>query len=309
MRHPLSSPIPTTVAGCCRDGFFYLMAKPNTAKLINGKKLAGAILLELKTNVANLATPPGLAAILVGEDPASHRYVQNKKRACSRVGIELHEYLCGKKCYPDITQAGLLELVAWLNRDREVDGIIVQLPLPAKFDTGAVINAIDPKKDVDGFHPKNRTQPQNGPRTITPPLIAAIRLALQYTGENLAGKQAVVVAKNPVFFESLLGALTQQGLVVSQIKPDDPGLAAKTRDADILVTIAGKKKLIKKSMVKPHAIVIDAGTTMVGKDRFVGDVEPAVAEVADWLTPVPGGIGPLTVAMLLKNTCDLHGKE
>ena len=282
------------------------MPKQKTAQLIEGKKLADAILLELKVKVANLATPPGLAAILVGEDSASHRYVQNKKRACGRVGIEFHEYLCGKKCCPDITQAGLLELVAWLNRDRGVDGIIVQLPLPAKFDTAAVISAIDPKKDVDGFHPKNRTQPYKGSQTITPPLIAAINLALQYTGEALAGKQAVVVAKNPIFFESLLEALAQQGLVVSQIKPDDRGLATKTRDADILITLAGKPKLIKKSMVKPHATVIDAGTTLVGDGAWAGDVDPAVAEVADWLTPVPGGVGPLTVAMLLKNTYDLH---
>lgn len=285
------------------------MSKQKTAQLINGKQLADAILIELNAKVALLPTPPGLAVVLVGDDPASERYVSNKKKACHAVGIDFHEYRCGGKFLPNITQSEIVEMVSWLNNDPTIDGIIVQLPLPERFDTTTIISALDPKKDVDGFHPKNWADLLTGKATITPPLIAAVMLALLYTDEKLTGKTAVVVAKNPIFYEPLLAALQRQGLSVSQVSPVDPALDAKIKTADVLITIAGSAQLITKAIVKPHAIVIDAGTTMIEDNQFVGDVDPAVVEVADWLTPVPGGIGPLTVAMLLKNTYDLHAKQ
>ncbi len=269
-----------------------------TAQIIDGKVLAEKILLELKGKISRLNRPPGLATILIGDDPASHLYVRNKKKASEKVGIEFHEYLCGQKCYSDITELEILEMIKWLNKNPSTDGIIVQLPLPKKFNAQKIINSIDPKKDVDGFHPEN-------PHQLNPPLIAAIKLALAYTQENLEDKKVLIISKNPIFSNPLEKILLQEGLKIESIRPDHKELVKKTQLADVIITLVGKKHFIKKSMVKNDVIIIDAGTNLVDKNKWVGDVDPEVKEVAKWFTPVPGGIGPLTVAMVLKNTYEL----
>jgi len=274
------------------------MAKRN-AQLINGKTLAEEILLDLEHKVSQLKRKPGLAVILIGNDPASQLYVRNKKRACEKTGITFHSYFCGGTCLPNITEKEILATIDFLNNDPEIDGIIIQLPIPQKFNTQKIIDQIDPKKDVDGFHPKNQKSP-----IVTAPLIQAIDEALKQTKKNFKGKNTLIISKNPIFSNPLQQNLKKQGLKTKIIKPDE-NLAGETRQADVLITVVGKPGLIKKSMAKKDAILIDAGTTLVGKNKWAGDVDPEVAQVASWLTPVPGGIGPLTVAFLLKNTYEL----
>ncbi|MFA5021120.1 MAG: bifunctional 5,10-methylenetetrahydrofolate dehydrogenase/5,10-methenyltetrahydrofolate cyclohydrolase [Patescibacteria group bacterium] len=268
-------------------------------KLIDGKTLAQNILLDLKIKITKLNRPPGLATILIGDDPASQLYVKTKKKTCLKIGIEFHDYLCGGRLCPDITQNEILEMIDWLNHDSTVDGIIVQLPLPKKFNAQKIIDRIDPKKDVDGFHPKNKL------KLIEPPLVGAIKLALQSTGEKLSGKKTVVISKNPIFSAPLIKSLAAAGLKLKTVEPDDKNLKAITKAADVLITVVGQKSLVKKSMIKDDVIIIDAGSTLIGENQWAGDVDPAVKKIASWFTPVPGGIGPLTVAMLLKNTYEL----
>lgn len=273
-----------------------------SAQLINGTKISKELLAELKTKVEKLDRRPGLAAILIGNDPASKRYIEKKKAACQKVGIDFNGYFCGGDFYPEVTESEILDMIDWLNKDKAIDAIIIQLPIPAEFDTAKIVAKLDPKKDVDGFHPKNQKQ-----AAANSPLIKAVDLALRETGENLPGKTAVIVSKNPIFAEPLATNLKKLGLKVEVTKPTEK-LAAKTKAADVLLSVVGQPGLIKKNMVKPKAIVVDIGTTLVGPNTWKGDVDPAVSEVAAWLTPVPGGIGPLTVAMLLENTYQLSQK-
>ncbi|MFA6382199.1 MAG: bifunctional 5,10-methylenetetrahydrofolate dehydrogenase/5,10-methenyltetrahydrofolate cyclohydrolase [Candidatus Buchananbacteria bacterium] len=274
------------------------------AQIIDGKTIAENILLDLKTKITGLKRQPGLAVILVGDDPASHLYVKNKKKAAQKIGVVFNDYYCGQKCCPQATAKEVLEMIDFLNNDQAIDGIIVQLPLPKNFDREKIINQISPAKDVDGFHSQNQKDYLADQSPITPPLIGAVNEALKATGQNLAGKNAVIVAKGEIFAEALKKDLENQGLKVKISKPDR-ALAGLTKQADVLVVILGQKKFITKNMVKPEAIIIDIGTNLIGENKFVGDASPEVAEVAGFLTPVPGGIGPLTVAMLLKNVYEL----
>lgn len=278
-----------------------------TAKIIDGKKLAENLLITLQRDIKALGRHPGLAAILIGDDEPSKLYIRNKKKAAERVGINFYEYRCGGETLPNITQEEILQAIDFLNKDPEVDGIIVQLPIPKKFDTKTIINRISPVKDVDGFQPQDPLL-LSEKIIITPPLIGAVTEALASTGETLEGKQAVIVSKNPIFSRPMGAALEKLGITTETITPD-PGFDEITKKADILIVIVGKRGIIKKSMVKPGAIVIDVGTNPIGDDQFAGDVDPEVTEVAGWLTPVPGGVGPLTVAMLLRGTYDLAQKK
>ena len=280
-----------------------------TAQIIDGRKLADEILRKLKIKVARLPRRPSLAAILVGDDPASKLYVNNKKRAAHKVGIDFHEYLAGGKFYPRLTQPELLAMIDWLNQDNSIDGIIIQLPLPPKFSSQEVIDHLAAEKDVDGFHPQNTNKFLTDSNYVIPPLIAAIQAALKATGQNLKDKKAVIVAKNPIFSQPLNQALEKQNLNSIVIKPTDKKLAAVTKTADILISLVGKKHFIKPALVKKDAIAIDGGIILVGKNHWAGDVDPQVAKVASWLTPVPGGIGPLTVARLLENVYRLSQKR
>jgi len=273
------------------------MAK-KTAQLIDGKKIANAIYQELKIKSAALKRRPGLAVILVGDDPASHLYVKNKKIAAEKIGIDFHLYRGGSKdFYPKLTQTELLEMIGWLNNDQSIDAIIVQLPLPKKYETKKVLEKINSGKDVDAF--------LSQPHGIVQPLIAAIHVALLATKTKVRGLNATIVSKNPIFSEPLAANLRADGLKVTAVAPDDPTLKEKTKSADILVSVVGRQNLITPEMVKPDAIVLDAGTVIRPDGTWVGDADPTVKKIAGWLTPVPGGLGPLTVAMLLKNTIEL----
>jgi len=275
------------------------------AKLILGKPLAEAMLLDLAKKIKLLPRQPGLATILIGDDPASRLYVNQKKKFCQAIGIEFHEYLSHDGFYPNISQKELLEMIDWLNKDQTVDAIIIQLPLPKKFNQDLAIKKLDPAKDADGFHPQNRRKFLTDKNYPVPPLIQAIKIALTSTGENLKNKQAVIVANSSIFSQSLDLALQQLGIKTTTTVPSAKNLTALTTQADILISVLGKKYFIKPKMIKPGAIVIDAGTTLVGEKKYYGDVDPKVATVASYLTPVPGGIGPLTVAALLKNVYQL----
>lgn len=279
------------------------------AKMIDGRILAEEILKDLVKKVTKLKRRPGLGAVLVGDDPASHNYVNAKKKACLKIGMNFYDYLCGGKDHPTDTQQDIIKVVQYLNNDPNVDGIIVQLPMPQNFDAHKIIAAIDPKKDVDGFLPQNQQDYLIGSRVITPPLIRAVNAAIESTGVDLKGKKAVVISKNPIFSDPMKEELESQGLVdVKTIKPEGD-FTEVTKQADLLITIIGQPHIIKKEMVKPGAIIIDIGTTLNNENKWSGDVDPTVDSVAAWRTPVPGGIGPLTVAMLLKNTYEIAEKN
>jgi methylenetetrahydrofolate dehydrogenase (NADP+)/methenyltetrahydrofolate cyclohydrolase len=270
------------------------------ARLLDGVAVAEAVKAEVIERVARLGRAPGLATVLVGEDPASHVYVRGKRRDAEEVGmVSIHHEL------PAATSQGdLLELIARLNADPAVDGILVQLPLPAGLDSQAVVMAIDPSKDADGLHPHNLgllVLDQPGPRPCTP---SAVMRILSHYEVPIAGRRAIVVGRSFLVGRPLALMLSAKGAdaTVTIAHSRTPDLAAVTSEADLLVSAVGVAGLIGAGHVKPGATVIDVGINRIG-ERLVGDVhQSAVAEVAGAITPVPGGVGPMTRAMLLVNT-------
>ena len=279
----------------------------STAQLLDGKALANTLQTELMQQVqvlqVHLGRPPGLAVLMVGDNPASAAYVRNKERACANVGIASF----GQHFPATATQAELEQAIAALNRDDRVDGILVQLPLPDHLDAVALLNQIEPSKDADGLHPVNlgrlvRGEP--GLRSCTP---AGVMRLLEAYEVNLKGQQAVVIGRSILVGKPQALMLLEADATVTIAHSRTPDLGAIARTADILVVAVGRPALITAEMVKPGAIVIDVGmnrvTDATGKARLVGDVDFAsVASIAKMITPVPGGIGPMTVAMLLQNT-------
>ncbi|MBD1859015.1 MULTISPECIES: bifunctional methylenetetrahydrofolate dehydrogenase/methenyltetrahydrofolate cyclohydrolase FolD [Leptolyngbya] len=278
------------------------------AQLLDGKALAQKMQTELATQVQSLTPqygrPPGLAVLMVGDNPASAAYVRNKEKACAAVGIASF----GKHFPNDATQAEVAETIAQLNADDRVDGILVQLPLPDHLDSVALLNQIHPDKDADGLHPMNlgrlvRTEP--GLRSCTP--YGVMRLLEEYNLDP-AGKTAVVVGRSILVGKPIALMLLDANATVTIAHSRTPNLAEVTRSADILVAAVGRPNLITADMVKPGAIVVDVGINRItdettGKSRLVGDVDfNAVQSVAEYLTPVPGGVGAMTVTMLLHNT-------
>ena len=276
------------------------------AQILDGKALANKIHLELKQRITELTIdkrPPGLAVLMVGDNPASAAYVRNKERACAKVGIASFN----RHFSTQTSQLELERVISELNQDDRVDGILVQLPLPDHLDSIALLHQIHPDKDADGLHPLNlgkllRSEP--GLRSCTP--AGVMRLLQEYKIE-LSGKQAVVLGRSILVGKPLALMLLEKNATVTVAHSRTRDLPSITRSADILVAAVGKTKLITADMVKPGAIVIDVGINRVevpeGKSRLVGDVDFApVSEVAEYITPVPGGIGPMTVAMLLQNT-------
>lgn len=264
------------------------------AVILDGKALAARIRAKVKDRVAALPKPPVLAVLLVGEDPASAVYVGLKQKACEEAGIAFE-----RLAYPaNISEADLVNKIQELNARPEVTGILVQLPLPAQ-NADTVIAAIDPKKDVDGFHPENLRTLQKGEPGLVPAVALGIVKLIDEAHAPLRERWAAIVS-SPLFakpIEALLAELDMKAFVV------DPAgdVAEKTKTADVLIVAAGRPGLITAEAVKPGAIVIDVGTTKVD-DKLLGDVDRAAVEpVAGWLTPVPGGVGPMTVAMLLNN--------
>jgi methylenetetrahydrofolate dehydrogenase (NADP+) / methenyltetrahydrofolate cyclohydrolase len=269
-----------------------------SAKTIDGKAIAKEIVGRAKRECADLGFKPGLAVVLVGDDPASHLYVGLKEKACREVGITF-ERLYFKADAP----IGLIvRAVENLNKRRDVDAILVQLPLPEGLDENAVIMTMDPEKDVDGFHPDNVDLLKNGAPRIVPGLAAGILALAKSTGEALSGRRALVIANSPAFYAPVEVALRSAGLLPAYASPD--AAARTSAEADVLVVAVGRPGFLTAAMVKPGAIVIDVGTNRQD-GKTVGDADPAVAEVAGHLTPVPGGVGPVTVAMLVKNTVSL----
>lgn len=275
--------------------------------LLDGKALAKKIRSELKERVAALQPkmmrPPGLAVLMVGDNPASAVYVRNKEKACEKVGIASF----GRHFPGDTTQEELEGVIEELNQDDRIDGILVQLPLPSHLDTVAVLQKIYPDKDADGLHPLNLgklVRSETGLRSCTP--AGVMRLLVEYN-IDIEGKNAVVVGRSILVGKPLALMLLEKNATVTIAHSRTQDLAEVCRNADILVAAVGKPEMIAKDMVKPGAVVIDVGINRIdngeGKSKLVGDVAfDSVSEIASYITPVPGGIGPMTVAMLLSNT-------
>ncbi len=277
-------------------------------KIIDGKKVAKEIETELKSEVESLKEDdiiPGLSVILVGDDPASEVYVSYKEKACKRVGINSEVInLAG-----DITEEELLKEVDRLNNDNQVDGILVQLPLPDQIDEKKVIKAISPLKDVDGFHPVNVGDLVTSGDGVTPCTPAGIMELLARYNFDLEGKDGVIVGRSNIVGKPMAHLLLQENVTVTVCHSRTKDLKAKTSQADILVAAVGRANFITADMVKEDAIVIDVGINRQ-EDGLVGDVEfEAVKDKVKAITPVPGGVGPMTIASLLKNTLETCRKR
>lgn len=273
------------------------------ALLIDGKAFAATLRARLAEQVAALKTArgitPGLAVVLVGDDPASHVYVRNKGKQCREAGMASFEHRL-----PDTTsQAELLAVVARLNADPAVHGILVQLPLPRHLDSAAVIAAIDPAKDVDGFHPVNVGRLWSGLPGFVPCTPLGCLLLLRAHAGELAGRHAVVVGRSNIVGKPMAGLLLRENCTVTVVHSRTQDLPAECRRADILVAAVGQPGFIQADWIKPGAVVIDVGINRGADGSLVGDVDFAGAvRVAGAITPVPGGVGPMTIACLLQNT-------
>jgi methylenetetrahydrofolate dehydrogenase (NADP+)/methenyltetrahydrofolate cyclohydrolase len=264
---------------------------------MDGKALGARIREEVAREVAELERPIGLATVLVGDDPASAIYVSSKRKACAEAGIEsFHHELSS-----DIPESELLDLVAELNRDDRVTGILTQLPLPPHVDEEKVIQAIDPLKDVDGFHPTNAGLLFLGRPTLVPATPSGVMELLAEYGVELAGANAVVVGRSNIVGKPQALLLLAKHATVTICHSRTRDLAAVVRGGDVVVAAAGRAGMIAGEMVKPGAAVVDVGINRVD-GKVVGDVAEDVRQVAGLLTPVPGGVGPMTIAMLLRNT-------
>lgn len=270
--------------------------------LIDGKAVSAAERKQIALEAAQLkplGVTPGLAVILVGEDPASQVYVRNKKKACEEVGFVSEEYLLPA----NVPQAELMALIARLNGREEIDGILVQLPLPKGLDEKEVLLAIDPRKDVDAFHPTNVGKIMIGDFDFLPCTPAGVMKLLDAYGIDPAGKECVVVGRSNIVGKPQSMLLLHRHGTVTVCHSRTKDLAEVTRRADILVAAVGKAALITGDMIKPGAVVIDVGMNRNAEGKLCGDVDFAsVSEKASFLTPVPGGVGPMTITMLMRNT-------
>ncbi|MDI6784161.1 MAG: bifunctional methylenetetrahydrofolate dehydrogenase/methenyltetrahydrofolate cyclohydrolase FolD [bacterium] len=272
------------------------------AQIIDGKAIAKEIRQQIKDQVTQLIAagknPPGLAVVIVGNNPASRVYVNSKKKACAEVGIYSEEYALPETA----SEQELITLVNQLNQNPKINGILVQLPLPDQIDERKVIESIAPKKDVDGFHPVSIGNLLIGTPTFVPCTPAGILVLLQKTGVDLKGKHAVVIGRSNIVGKPVAILLLAQHATVTICHSRTKDLPAVAREADILVVAIGKPNFINGAAIKPGAVVIDVGVNRVD-DKLVGDVEfESASKVAGYITPVPGGVGPMTIAMLLQNT-------
>jgi methylenetetrahydrofolate dehydrogenase (NADP+)/methenyltetrahydrofolate cyclohydrolase len=268
-----------------------------TATLMDGKALAARIRAEVAREAAGFADPIGLATVLVGDDPASEVYIRLKHKATLEVGIEARDL----RLPASTSEEELLALVAELNADDAIDGILVQLPLPDGHDEGRVINAIDPLKDVDGIHPLNGGLLLAGTPALVPGTPLGVVELLDEYGVELKGANAVVIGRSNIVGKPVSLLLLHRHATVTICHSRTRDLGAVTSNADVLVAAVGVPRLVQPEMVKEGAAVVDVGITRT-EDGLVGDVAPEVAARAGLLTPVPGGVGPMTIAMLLKST-------
>ena len=272
------------------------------AVILNGKEVAASKRAEIKEKVDALRAggkTPGLAVIIVGNNSASRVYVNNKKKACAEVGIESFEYALPE----ETTQAELIALIDKLNSDKNVNGILCQLPLPAGIDETAVINSIAPEKDVDAFHPVNVGHIMIGDFTFLPCTPAGIMEILKFYGISAAGKKCVVIGRSNIVGKPMAMLLLKDNGTVTVCHSKTADLKKETLGADILVCAVGKAKFVTADMVKEGAAVIDVGRNRDENGKLCGDVDfSSVEKKAGFITPVPGGVGPMTITMLLENT-------
>ena len=273
------------------------------ANIIDGKAVSAAVKQEVADEAARLKDEKGLkvglAVVIVGNDSASRVYVNNKKKACEAVGFQSFEYALDE----NTTQEQLLDLVNVLNRDDRVNGILVQLPLPKHIDEKAVINAISPEKDVDAFHPENVGKIMIGEYSFLPCTPAGVMRLIESTGVDISGKKCVVVGRSNIVGKPQAMLLLQKNGTVTICHSRTQNLKEECRAADILVVAIGKAKFVTGDMIKEGAVVIDVGMDRDENGKLCGDVDFESAEkVAGYITPGPGGVGPMTIAMLMKNT-------
>ena len=270
-----------------------------SAQILDGKALAAKMKANLRTESENLARRPGLAVVLVGDNGASQVYVRNKVADCRDCGIECFDFYLGS----DTKQEELLTLIAELNGREDVDGILVQLPLPAHLEERPVLEAIDPMKDVDAFHPDNMGRILRGDARFKPCTPAGVMELLHEYGIDPAGKHCVVVGRSNIVGKPMALLLLQENGTVTVCHSRTPDLKAQCLQADILVAAVGRENLITADMVKEGAVVIDVAMNRNAAGKLCGDVDfAAVSEKASYITPVPGGVGPMTRAMLMANT-------
>ena len=269
-----------------------------TAVRIDGKELALKVRAQVAEDVRAFGQPVCLATILVGDDPASHVYVGSKHKASHEAGIDSRDH----RFPSDTPESEILELIADLNADDSVDGILVQLPLPDHMDEPAVLRAVDPAKDVDGFHVLNAGRLYLGEPFLVPATPLGIMAMLEEYGVELKGKDAVVIGRSEIVGKPMAMLLLAEHATVTICHSRTVDLASHTRRADVLVAAVGREGLVTPDMVKPGATVIDVAMNRNADGKLVGDVDPAVFDVAGLMTPVPGGVGPMTIAMLLRNT-------
>lgn len=272
------------------------------AKIINGKEVSKKVRESVKAETEKLKAQgivPGLAVVIVGDDPASRVYVNNKKKACAEVGFMSEEYAL----LAETTQEELLALVDKLNKKPEINGILVQLPLPKHLDEKAVIEAISPEKDVDAFHASNVGKIMIGDYKFLPCTPAGVMELIHSENIEISGKNCVVIGRSNIVGKPMAMLLLHENGTVTITHSRTKNLAEITRDADILVAAVGKPKFVTGDMVKEGAVVIDVGMDRDENGKLCGDVDfDSVEPKASYITPVPGGVGPMTIAMLMKNT-------
>ncbi|QGQ97101.1 bifunctional methylenetetrahydrofolate dehydrogenase/methenyltetrahydrofolate cyclohydrolase FolD [Paenibacillus psychroresistens] len=279
-----------------------------TAHIINGKEIVGHVREQIKQEVQALAAKgiqPGLVVILVGDDAASAVYVRNKAKSCEEAGIysEVH------RLPAETSQADLLALIAQLNADKKINGILVQLPLPKHIDEDRIIDSIAVDKDVDCFHPINVGNLMIGKESFLPCTPAGIIEILKHLNLPIAGKHAVVIGRSNIVGKPMAMLLLRENATVTICHSKTTNLEEITKQADILIVAIGRAKMVKRGHVKPGAVVIDAGINRLDTGKLAGDVDfDDVVEVAGYITPVPGVVGPMTITMLLRNTLEAAKK-
>ncbi len=269
------------------------------AQIIDGKALAEKFRGLIKSEISEKHLEPGLAVVLVGNNAASQVYVRNKKKACAEVSIKSFDHTLPE----ETSEADLLKLINKLNADKSVHGILVQLPLPEHIDSQKVLNAISPDKDVDGFHPVNLGRLLSGQKGLRPCTPVGVMEMIDSTGYDLKGKHAVVVGRSNIVGKPVAVMLLERHATVTICHSRTVNLPEVVKAADVVVAALGKAEFVKGSWIKKGAVVIDVGINRTTEGKLVGDVEFAEASKhAGFISPVPGGVGPMTIAMLLKNT-------
>ncbi|MBI1912359.1 MAG: bifunctional methylenetetrahydrofolate dehydrogenase/methenyltetrahydrofolate cyclohydrolase FolD [Deltaproteobacteria bacterium] len=286
------------------------MEKVNSANIINGKEIAAQVREELRAEIKDLkekhGLTPGLTVVLVGENPASKVYVRNKGKACEEVGIRSVQHTLSDTT----TEEELLKLIEELNNDKDVHGILVQLPLPKHINEEKVLELISPKKDVDGFHPYNMGRLMVGNPLLQPCTPFGVMRLLESTGIDITGKDAVIIGRSNIVGKPQAMMLLRRNATVTICHSKTKDLVDKVKSADIVVAAIGRAQFVKGEWIKEGAVVIDVGINRNEEGKLVGDVDfEGASQKASYITPVPGGVGPMTIAMLLKNTVEAAKKS